>query len=55
MEEWGLRNRVTFKAVPIPETMQNNGLYGYYYGFRAIMLHTFGVQVHSKRGYVRHL
>ena len=25
--------------------MQNNGLDGYYSGFRAIMLHTFGVQV----------
>ena len=25
--------------------MQNNGLYGCYYGFRAIILHTFGAQV----------
>ena len=25
--------------------MSNNGLYGYYLGFRAIILHTFGVQV----------
>ena len=28
-----------------PKSMENNGLYGYYYGFRAIILHTFGVQV----------
>ena len=26
-----------------PNSMQNNGLYGYHYGFRAIILHTFGV------------
>ena len=25
--------------------MYNHGLYGCYYGFRAIILHTFGVQV----------
>ena len=25
--------------------MQHNGLYGYYWEFRAIILHTFGVQV----------
>ena len=26
-----------------PESMQNNGLYGCYYGFRAVILHAFGV------------
>ena len=28
-----------------PKSMQNNGLDGYSYGFRAIVLHTFGVKV----------
>ena len=28
-----------------PKSMQNHSLYGYYYGFRAIILHTFEVQV----------
>ena len=26
-----------------PKVGKHNGLYGYYYGFRAIILHTFGV------------
>ena len=26
-----------------PKSMSNNGLHGYYYGFRAIILHTFGL------------
>ena len=28
-----------------PKSMSNNGIYGCYYGFRAIILHTFGVWV----------
>ena len=30
--------------------MKNNGLYGYHYGFRVIIIHTFGVQVIPKPG-----
>ena len=31
------------KTTWTPKVCKNNGLYGCYYGFRAIMLHTFGV------------
>ena len=31
------------EALPGPQKYENNGLYGHYYGCRAVILHTFGV------------
>ena len=34
-----------FRVYLDPKSMYNNGPYGYYYGFRAIVFHSLGVQV----------
>ena len=39
-----MRNVLGFRVYLDPKSMLNHGLYGYYWGFRAIILHTFGVQ-----------
>ena len=38
LDDWGLR----FIIYLDPQSMQNIGPYVFYYGFRAIILHTFG-------------